>query len=386
MLPLAGVAEIGLLPDMYINEFGERTKVTVQRPSLGCPVYDCPLDESAGTAIASSGTGGGRPNGRVDVLAQEVVGPYETVQLKSEDPDALNLWLADHGYQIPQDVQGVIADYVKQGFSFLAMKLVPGQGVDKMQPVSITTQGANPQLPLKMVAAGTGATTLMTLYVVAEGRYEPSNFPSFAVDEKDLVWDWDTESSNYAALRQASYDASNGHAWQVESVVDLSVHQYRNWMSQIIEFNGPDATGYDGLHFDEAMLAADEDMDRLFAGMDPMRVKVTRLRGELSREALGTDLVLGATDIQDNVDRFPTPSKTSGTKPACPPKPSWCDGGGSSANPSGGYLGGGARGFSVSSCGYQPAEERAITGKTGFTGLFLLLGLGFAVRRRRHAA
>ena len=50
----------------------------------------------------------------------------------------------------------VIDAYVAEGFNFLALKLVPGQGVDSMRPVRVTTPGAAATLPLRMVAAGTG--------------------------------------------------------------------------------------------------------------------------------------------------------------------------------------------------------------------------------------
>jgi hypothetical protein len=315
------------------------------------------------------------------------VGPYETVQLASEDPDALNEWLADHGYQVPTEVQPVIAEYVNAGFNFLAMKLVPGEGVDKMLPVSITTPGANPQLPLKMVAAGTGQTTLMTLYVVAEGRYEASNFPSFSIPAKALVWDWDTQSSNYTKLRQAAYDASNGHAWLVESSIAYSVNSYRNQMQNIIAANGPEATGYPELTYEEASLAADEDMDRLFAGMDPMKVTVTRLRGELSRQALSTDLVLGASDDQSTVPRFLQVTNSVGTKPACPPEPDWCHDGDSSGSGMFGspWTGSGRNNNNqaTTSCGYQPAAGRS-TDASELFAFVSLLGIGWVATRRRR--
>src|SRR5207244_2854212 len=91
-------------------------------------------------AIASTGTGTGTGGGGVTVISDQVVGPYESVQLSSTDPMALATWLTDHGYAIPTDIQPIIDAYVTDGFDFLALKLVPGQGVDKMQPVRVTTQ------------------------------------------------------------------------------------------------------------------------------------------------------------------------------------------------------------------------------------------------------
>src|SRR5690348_16899562 len=64
---------------------------------------------------------------------------------------------------VARAIQPVIDAYVQSGFDFLAMKLVPGASVQSMRPVRVTTQGASPVLPLRMVAAGTGASVGITL-------------------------------------------------------------------------------------------------------------------------------------------------------------------------------------------------------------------------------
>src|SRR5262249_32646245 len=115
----------------------------------------------------------------VDVIAQAVVGPYEMVQLHSSDPGALSGWLSSHGYVVPASLEPIVTSYVDEGFDFLALKLVPGAGVSSMRPVRISFDGASPVLPLRMVALGTGATTPITLWVLAEGRYEPVGVPTF---------------------------------------------------------------------------------------------------------------------------------------------------------------------------------------------------------------
>ena len=144
------------------------------------------------------------------MIAQQVVGPYQTVQLASSDPNALTAWLASHGYVVQTGFDSVINAYVTEGFDFLALKLVPGMGVSSMKPVRITTPGAGGTLPLRMVAAGVGVTTPITLWIFGEGRYQPTNFPTFAITGSELVWDFGSSSSNYKALqaRPASTSAT----------------------------------------------------------------------------------------------------------------------------------------------------------------------------------
>jgi len=60
--------------------------------------------------------------------------------------------------------------------------------VRAMRPVRVVTPGADPSLPLRMVAAGVGQSVGLTLYVLGEGRYQAQNFPNAIVDEKKLVW------------------------------------------------------------------------------------------------------------------------------------------------------------------------------------------------------
>jgi len=122
------------------------------------------------------------------------------VQLKAEEPAALENWLKANGYNIPADVAPVVAKYVGEKFNFLALKLIPSSSVKDMRPVRVTSKKGTLTLPLRMVAAGTGATVGISLWVVAEGRYAPQNFNSFIIDDNDLGWDPNTRR-NYTDVR-----------------------------------------------------------------------------------------------------------------------------------------------------------------------------------------
>ncbi len=98
-----------------------RLRSTAPGPPDGCYFGG----EDGGSATA--GSGGSSAGGGVTVVAQETVGPYETVQLKSDDPAALKNWLADHNFTVPADVQPVLDAYVADHFDFVALKLVPGR-------------------------------------------------------------------------------------------------------------------------------------------------------------------------------------------------------------------------------------------------------------------
>jgi len=164
----------------------------------------------------SSADAGVAPPPDVQVVSQEVVGPYETVIVRSEKPKAMELWLREHGYAIPASIVPVIEAYTAEHLDFVALRLRPGQGVRAMRPVRIVSPGADPTLPLRMVAAGVGARVGLTLYVISEGRYRPQNFPEGQIDEKKLVWDPQASRSNYTTLAAAVLAGGEGRTWLTE--------------------------------------------------------------------------------------------------------------------------------------------------------------------------
>ncbi|MEM9691909.1 MAG: DUF2330 domain-containing protein [Myxococcota bacterium] len=223
VLPIRGRVEVGISSDVLFNQLGQGTQVQVVPPPLDCPVYEpCEGDRALGASGGAAPNAAETDGAGVEVLVEEVVGPYETVQLRASESEALSTWLVENGYNLPPEIEPIIAAYQEEEFDFLALKLAPDEGVERMAPVRVTTPGAGVSLPLRMVAAGTGARTTMTLFVVAEGRYEPSNFPIFRMTGEAVTWNWGTNSSDYAELRQAQIDDSQGRAWQVEASLPQS--------------------------------------------------------------------------------------------------------------------------------------------------------------------
>ncbi|MEJ7735044.1 MAG: DUF2330 domain-containing protein [Polyangiaceae bacterium] len=331
VLPIRGQVDVGVSSDLLFNSLAFMTDTVIVQPSLNCP-YSCSDYGDGGEngpSGAASGTGGGSAGG-VTVIAQEVVGPYDTAQVAADDPQALQDWLDTNGYNIPDEIAPIIADYVEEGFGFLALKLVPGQGIDSMKPVRITTPGGSAQLPLRMVAAGTGAITPITLWVVGEGRYEPSNFSSFSIPTSDIVWNWDTSDSNYAALKEQGLAADGGATWLVESATAQSPYAVENLIQPVID-NLPEQSGYgdpDGLHVQEQ---ADEDLAALYGALDRGAMWITRMHAQLPRAALDADLNIGASADQTTVPNLHVVTETTGTVPLCPPDP--CASGSSGSGP-----------------------------------------------------
>lgn len=395
VLPIHGPVTVGLSSNAVFASLDQLTSPQFISP----PFPQCPVPancsgclEFAGSAPSGGGGSSGGSGPVVNVISQAVVGPYDTVQLQSTDPNALDTWLTANSYTIPASVQPIIAAYVQEGFDFLALRLAPGQGIQEMRPVSVTSMGAGVALPLRMVAAGTGATVGITLWAVSGGRLEPQNFAGFTIAETDLVWDWSTNLSNYTTLQQKKEAAFNNAAWQTESSLDLSPTVVENLLLNGNTFGGSSsggsgipasAEGYtdaDAGGGTTAELQREQDLARLFPGGGGS-VRVTRMRADLSHGALVNDLVLQASADQGRVSNQYQVTKAVNA-PVCP-NPPVCPCGGIAGNgvtgssSGGGSVAGSSHGGSFG-CAAAPMGSAA-------DGLELVLGglLGTALIRAR---
>ncbi len=393
VLPTKGMIDLALSSDALFANLELQTQVTVSSPPYNCPPPPfCGNSFSATAGATGSGGGGGGDPGTVTVIGQKVVGPYDTVQLSSQDPAALKTWLIDHGYAIPADIAPVIDAYVAEGFDFLALKLIPGADVQSMRPVRVTSMGAGASLPLRMVAVGSGAKLPITLWVLGEGRYQPANFPWFFVQESKIVWDWNTSSSNYSKLVQGGFAATNNHGWLIEGGEPFSQFQIAEGLTSLAQ-SDPVGSGYADDMGLGAVDACTADLDALFGGINPASLWVSRIHGELSREALSADLMIGASSDQDPVKRSFTAPTAVGKGPPCPEYPPCPDPTTSSTTAGSGGTGGiwpstsgsgGAGGSSASGGGCSISEPDGTPAL--FSGLLLPLGLWLARRRRARRA
>ncbi|HEY6460866.1 MAG TPA: DUF2330 domain-containing protein [Polyangiaceae bacterium] len=332
VLPIHGQVQVGLSADVLFAALDQATATSIQSPAPpSCQSCQCGFGGADGGAAAvgngsSSGGGGG-----VNVLSQQVVGPYESVQLQSTDPNALTNWLTTNGFTIPSDIDPILAAYVQEGFDFLALKLQPGQGVTAMRPVRVTTQGASLSLPLRMVSAGTGPTVGITLWVVGDGRYEAANFPNFVIQPSQLVWDFNAESSNYTTLVQQTEQAANNATWQTESSIDVSPYQVEGSVLADdasadylpVPASDPDAGDAGATTGETADQVRQDDLSTIFPNGDQGSVTVTRMRADLAHAALTADLTLQASADQSTISNLYQVTQYVNA-PTCPPAPTTC--------------------------------------------------------------
>ena len=224
VLPVKAGAQIQLSHDEFFAALDALSNTVITGPTPNCgtggggPGFSCGASASNGGAssVAFSPSAGGAGGSGVQVLSQSVVGPYDTVTLRSTNPNALYDWLVANKYDIPASTRPIIDAYVNEKFDFIALRLAPGEGVQAMQPVRVVSPGAGLSLPLRMVSAGAGANVGITLYVISDGRYQAQNFPDGLVDASKLVWEHAQNQSNYEALAEQVMQGGGGRTWLTE--------------------------------------------------------------------------------------------------------------------------------------------------------------------------
>lgn len=211
--------QIDVADDLFFAELEAQTAPQISPPAL--PPLDCPPPPDCDDCGAASGAAADAGAGGVDVYREEVVGPYETVVIGSEDPAALVTWLNDHGYAVPESTTPTIRHYTELSSLFVVLRLAPDQGVSAMQPVRVEYPGYMSRFPLRMVTVGAYSSLTMTLWVIAEQRVASRNYPSVEIDPSQLVWDFLAGSSNYRDLYRAAIDGAGGKAWVTQFAATL---------------------------------------------------------------------------------------------------------------------------------------------------------------------
>jgi hypothetical protein len=185
--------------------------------------------------------------------------------------------LTTNGYSISADIDPVLDAYVTEGASFIALRLKPGVGVQQMTPVRLISPGASPIMPLRMVAAGTGAAVSLVLYVIGEGRYGAVDRPA----AKDGLAD----ECGPVAKALDTMDPTTQVVAPCEGEPNCSPPE-GSMPSTLLACNGY------------------SDIAAALIGMHPRDVWITRLEANLPRTALETDLTVGAESEQASVTNW----------------------------------------------------------------------------------
>ena len=151
----------------------------------------------------------------VKVFASGEVGPYGFDVIGSEDPDALVEWLRENQYQVTESMEPLINIYVEEQFVFLAMRLLPGQGAQDVQPVKITYPSERPMIPLRLTAVAANPNMAVMTWFYADSQAVPVNYAKMQIADDELTLSI-FGGSNYRQLMSDRADEFGGHAFITE--------------------------------------------------------------------------------------------------------------------------------------------------------------------------
>ena len=114
----------------------------------------------------------------VTELARQRVGAFDVQTLTAKTPKALLDWLNDHQFVAPTNAEPLIADYLTDGWVFVAAKLHRDNlltAANAIHPLSFTFRAAQPVYPMRLTGLGNGPLSV-ELYVFGSEGAEAKNF------------------------------------------------------------------------------------------------------------------------------------------------------------------------------------------------------------------
>jgi hypothetical protein len=188
-------------------------------PQAGCVALPRASNDFSDAALpsdvmASGGDAGTAPPKGVEILDQGQTGPYDYTVVQSGSVDPLYEWLTKRGYKTPESAKPILADHVKKGDVFVAIKLSNGKGVDLIRPIVLTMPDAEPCVPLRLTSIAAAQEMTVSVTLGGAGRAVPKNHLHVVVNPWRL--NWFNGAANYPQLVSAAIDEAGGKAFATE--------------------------------------------------------------------------------------------------------------------------------------------------------------------------
>lgn len=122
----------------------------------------------------------------VKIEAQFAVGEYDVVVLSADDSSALDTWLRDNEYNIPDGAAPVLAPYVAAGMKFFVAKVdvarVTFNGDQAaLSPLRFYYDTPEFSLPVRLGLLNSQGSQDLIVNILAKDRYEVANYPNVTV-------------------------------------------------------------------------------------------------------------------------------------------------------------------------------------------------------------
>ena len=153
--------------------------------------------------------------GGVEVFASGEVGPFGFDVIGSADPTALINWLHENNYRVTPEMEPLIDVYVQEQFVFLAMRLLPDQGVQDIQPIQVTYPSERPMIPLRLTAVAANPDMAVLTWIFANAQAVPANYTHMEILDEEITF-FTFGGNNYRQLLSDKANEFNGQAFITE--------------------------------------------------------------------------------------------------------------------------------------------------------------------------
>jgi hypothetical protein len=119
---------------------------------------------------------------KVKIEAQFDVEEYKIIILSATESKALEVWLKQNGYAIPDNAREVLEPYIKSNLKFFVVKVdaakYAGQGFTQLRPLQIRYVSERFMLPIRLGMANAKDYQDLVVYALTrDGRAETVNYP-----------------------------------------------------------------------------------------------------------------------------------------------------------------------------------------------------------------
>jgi hypothetical protein len=165
-------------------------EIAVTEAELFWELYDFTRTEipgGGGWFTCFGGYGASSP-GEMDVIEEEVVGPYAAAILSETNATALVDWLNANGYIFPEGGDEVVSEYIEKEWYFVATKINAveegtGEALAEgaIEPIVLSFASNEPVYPLRIssLSATTATPPEVLLYLLADHVMVPEQYPLY---------------------------------------------------------------------------------------------------------------------------------------------------------------------------------------------------------------
>ncbi|MHC5108657.1 MAG: DUF2330 domain-containing protein [Planctomycetota bacterium] len=222
VVPVPGIPDLSVGSELVFNPLEQATRpvFTLLTEGSQCEspdLFSFGANSAADGGALDDGAGGDGDDG-VEILQEQAVGPFDTVVVASDDPEALATWLEENDYDLTDRGAELITPYVEEGMNFVALRLRQDQGVGDLQPLVMRYESEGIMIPIRLTAVAAMPDMGILVWLLGESRGVPLNYLHVVPNYTRLNWYSGTFNAyvSYQGLITAAMDEAGGQGFATD--------------------------------------------------------------------------------------------------------------------------------------------------------------------------